>query len=59
MTTLKEQMKNIGKKGTLYVGGLQINVKIIDFKKAYGNDRWLVTPVSGSGEAWTETNPLV
>ena len=27
----------------------------LDFKQSYGNDRWLVEPVAGSGRAWVET----
>jgi hypothetical protein len=34
--------------------GFTIKVKILDYKNSYGRDRWLVTPVEGSGEAWVE-----
>lgn len=51
----KEKLKNIGKKVTIKVDGLNISVKILDYKNSYGKDRWLVTPVSGWGESWVET----
>ena len=51
---MKEQLKNIGKKARITAGGLSVNVKILDFKLSYGHPRYLVTPLSGSGEVWTE-----
>lgn len=38
----------------VYVGGLNVEVTIIDVKKSYGKERFLVTPVSGSQEVWVE-----
>lgn len=54
----KESIAMIGKKGTITIGGLRINVKITDVKNKYGHDRWFVTPISGEGEVWVEQNPL-
>jgi hypothetical protein len=51
---MKEQLKLIGKKATIWAGGLKVNVKILDFKSSYGHDRYKVTPVSGEGEVWVE-----
>lgn len=48
----------IGKKGNIITGGFRINVKVLDFKTSYGKDRWLVTPLSGEGEVWTEQSPI-
>lgn len=44
----------IGKQGAIEVGGLVVTVKIVDYKRSYGRDRWLVTPISGSGQVWIE-----
>jgi hypothetical protein len=33
---------------------LLIDVKILEHKRSYGRDRWLVTPVAGTGEKWIE-----
>lgn len=52
---MKEKLKLIGKKGTINVSGLIVEVKILDFKMSYGHERYLVTPVAGKGEVWTET----
>lgn len=57
--TTKETLKAIGKKGTISIGGLRVNVKITDVKNSYGHDRYFVTPVSGEGEIWVEQNPLL
>lgn len=50
-----ENARIIGKTGNIFVGGLSVNVKVVDYKSAYGRDRWLVTPVSGSGRIWVES----
>ena len=34
--------------------GLTIKVDVLDYKFSYGNDRWLVRPVGGSGQAWVQ-----
>ncbi len=44
----------IGKKGVINIENLKIEVKIIDFKQSFGNFRYLITPLAGSGEIWTE-----
>ena len=58
MKGLKDKMASIGKQGTVFLDGLMVKVKIVDFKQSYGRDRWLVTPISGTGEKWIEQNPL-
>lgn len=52
--TYQENYKTIGKKGTIKLGGLVVDVKIIDYKFTYGRDRWKVAPISGKGEIWVE-----
>ncbi len=54
----KEQMQNIGKRGTTRFGNMVVQVEITDYKVSYGKERWLVTPVAGSGDTWVETCPL-
>lgn len=49
----------VGKKGTIFVGGLNVQVEIKDVKNSYGRDRFLVTPIAGSGEVWTESVRVV
>lgn len=56
--SLKEQIVNIGKEANISLGGLVVTVIIQDYKNSYGKDRWLVTPVSGSGEIWVESIKL-
>jgi hypothetical protein len=40
--------------GSIQHKGLTIDVHILNTKRSYGNVRYLVTPVSGYGEQWTE-----
>jgi len=56
---MKEKLKLIGQTVHIHIKfrkqkGLKIKVKILDYKSSYGNDRYLVTPVEGSGEVWVE-----
>lgn len=46
--------KIIGSKRIIGLGGLSVEVKVLNYKNSYGRDRWKVTPVSGSGEIWVE-----
>lgn len=48
----------VGKIGTIFAKGLTIEVNIMDVKEAYGNVRYKVTPVAGSGEVWVENVTL-
>lgn len=59
----KAKVEQVGKKGLYIVDsgtrtGLRIEVEIVDYKNSYGKDRWLIKPVSGNGEVWTEQNVL-
>lgn len=49
----------VGQKGTVTLQGLIINIRILDVKRSYGRTRYLVTPLSGIGEIWTERVTLV
>lgn len=52
---MKEKLAKIGTKTIIKTEwGFYIDVIIKDYKNSYGRDRWLVSPVSGSGEAWVE-----
>ena len=57
--TLREIVANIGKEATLKTGdGLAVAVKILDANMAYGNVRYTVAPLSGSGEAVVDATRL-
>ena len=49
----------IGRRGRLKVaehtGVLHVPVKLTDAKSAWGNTRYEVTPVSGTGKAWVSS----
>jgi len=51
---MKELIQAIGKKGLIQIGGLNVEVKVLDVKQSYGRDRYLVTPIAGNGEVWIE-----
>ncbi len=48
----------LGKNATYAQEGLKFEVTITDVKNAYGTERCLITPVSGSGEKWVFKNKL-
>lgn len=55
-----EEIKEIGRNAYTYMRSsintpkFQVEVKILDIKYSYGNKRYLVTPIKGSGEGWVE-----
>lgn len=58
MGTKAKVEQYVGKQGWYSVGAMKIKVEIMDYKNSYGKDRWLVKPVAGRGEVWTEQNPM-
>ena len=58
MSTL-ELSKAIGQPARINQGGLTVRVRISDVKQAYGNIRYLVTPLAGEGSVWVDSNRVV
>ena len=58
MEDITQLVLNIGKQADLATGGLAVTVKIIDAKTAYGNERYEVRPVAGSGSVWVDSKRL-
>ena len=50
--------KYIGKQGNVIINNMRIEVKILDYKESYGKRRWLITPIAGMGQSWTEQEPV-
>ena len=44
----------IGAQGSITVGELHIDVRVLDVKQSYGKVRYLVQPIAGSGQQWME-----
>lgn len=52
---MKEKIaKYVGKGAIVNLQGLRVAVKILDIKERWGRLRYLVSPLSGSGEIWVE-----
>ncbi len=52
---MKNEIENcVGNTGHITMGKLKIKVKIKAVKNVYGRTRFLVTPMEGTGETWTE-----
>jgi hypothetical protein len=56
--SIKELSKAIDKTALLSEGGLSFPVLIKDAKISYGQPRYLITPVGGSGEVWVNDNRI-
>lgn len=56
---MRELMQLIDKQGTLYTDGLHVEITIRDVKRAYGNTRYVVTPVRGSGEVTVDSSRVI
>lgn len=46
--------KYVGKIGHVFVGGMRVGVVIKDVKVSYGKNRYLVSPIRGTGDVWVE-----
>lgn len=53
MTTV-EMAQYVGKKGFLPIGGLKVDIEILDVNEQWGRLRFLVRPLAGEGQVWTE-----
>jgi hypothetical protein len=51
----KEKFARVGTKGSIFAGGLKVDVEIVDYKFTYGRDRWQVKPIAGDGLIWVES----
>ena len=60
ISMLKDKLKHIGRKLEITapkpMQAMKIKVEILDYKNSYGKDRYLVTPLEGSGKVWVEIN---
>jgi hypothetical protein len=54
--TANELAKAIGQTGSILIDSLRVSVRILDGKVSYGNPRYLITPVSGTGEQWVSAD---
>ena len=53
---VKEMIGLIGTTVMVKVDGFTVPMTISDAKTAYGNKRFLVSPVGGSGESWVDAS---
>ena len=51
--------KYIDKIANIRLGGLIVNVKVLDIKTGWGKTRFLVQPVEGAGQIWVEEVTLL
>ena len=56
--TLATLAQLIGQTAYLRTESFQVKVTICNVKQAYGNTRYYVTPVNGTGEAWVDETRL-
>lgn len=52
--SIKEMAENIGREGAITMDGVRVYVRILDVKQAYGNLRYLITPLEGIGQTWVD-----
>lgn len=55
---LREMMGLIGTTVMVKVDGFTVPMTVNDAKTAYGNKRFLVSPVGGSGESWVDSSRI-
>ena len=47
--------KYVGKYVYCNLKGMKVKMKVKDVRMSYGKEQYLVTPVAGYGEVWTES----
>ena len=52
---ITEYIHLVGLVASVSVGGLDVDVRILDIKKSYGNLRYLVEPIRGDKRVWVQT----
>lgn len=55
---LVEKASKVGKVALYPIDGLLVEVSVTDMKTAWGNVRYKIEPVSGSGEKWVDESSL-
>jgi len=58
MFNLTKASKNLNKVANYNVDGLIFNVTIIALKVSYGILRYQITPLSGSGQKWVNSDSI-
>ena len=56
---MQEQQDKVGKTALLYTQEFQVEVRVTGYKRAYGRDRFVVSPIAGKGQATVEDFRLV
>jgi len=51
-----EEAKAVGTIAYLAIDGLQVQIKVLDIKYAYGNTRYVVTPTTGTGTVTVDSS---
>ena len=57
--TGREANDVVGKLARIHSEGLYVDVKVDDWKQAYGRDLFLVIPLRGSGSRWVTFESLL
>ena len=58
---MKKQVEEFVGKKALYKMNLSltIEVKVLDVRKIYGKEQYLIAPIAGSGERWVEDIKII
>jgi len=59
MPGLKDKLRLVGRHALITMGKMQVKVEILDYKRTYNRDRYLVAPLAGKGEAWVESLEVI
>lgn len=54
MSMMQAKAERVGKVGMLASEGMEMPVRVLDVKEAWGNMRFLVEPVGGKGQKWVD-----
>lgn len=55
----KKVGEEVGKNAYVIIGKVKFEVLVKDIKNSYGKTRYLIAPIAGRGEMWTEKVSII
>ena len=57
--TTKEASEKLGMMAIVELNGMHIDMRVIDHKISYGQDKFLLKPIAGRSTAWFKTSSII
>ena len=57
--TVAEMAKVIGQRGTLFIEGLDVEIRVDDVRQVWGRTDYQITPIAGAHNKWVSSDRVV